>query len=156
MNTSIRTQAASLVILAALCGCGTVQPVTGAIGRIILPSQPPAAPASPSLDAYKTEVALHVMRQNAGQTFSGRLPAMLPAIVVLNITVDEEGRMTEVAVQRARDPDAARVALASMRRSGRLPKPSPLLAQYEGLTFSETFLFDSQYRFQLRSLAGPQ
>jgi len=156
MNISIRTQAASLILLAALCGCGTVRPVTDAIGRIISPTQAPAAPASPSLDAYKTEVALHVMRQNAGQTFSGRLPAMLPAVVVLNITVDEEGRMTDVAVQRSRDPDATRVALASMRRSGQLPKPSRLLAQYKALTFSETFLFDSQYRFQLRSLAGPQ
>jgi protein TonB len=65
--------------------------------------------------------------------------------------------MKAVEVQRSRDPDAAKVALASMRRSDPLPKPASLLARNtDSLTFSETFLFDSQYRFQLRSLAEPQ
>jgi len=97
------------------------------------------------------------MRHNSGQTFSGQLPPMLPAIVVVNITVDEDGELQDVVVQRSRDPDASKVALDSMRRSGRLPKPVNLLAtNMRALTFSETFLFDDQYRFQLRSLAGPQ
>ena len=116
------------------------------------------APASPTLAAYKTEVAQHVVRRNTGHTFAGELPPMLPAIVVLNITVDKNGRMTKVTVQRSRDPDASRVAVASMERSGTLPKlPASLLASSENsLTFSETFLFDKEYRFQLRSLARPQ
>jgi protein TonB len=127
--------------------------------RIIHPSSTatPVAPASPTLDAYKTEVARHVVRHNPDHTFSGRLPEMLPAIVVLNITVDRDGKMTDVEVQRSRDEDASQVAVASMRRSGTLPKPERLLANNSGsLTFSETFLFNSQYQFQLRSLAGPQ
>ncbi len=82
---------------------------------------------------------------------------MLPAIVVVNITVGEDGELQDVVVQRSRDPDASKVALASMRRSGPLPRPVNLLAaNMRALTFSETFLFDDQYRFQLRSLAGPQ
>jgi protein TonB len=97
------------------------------------------------------------MRQNPNQTFSGKLPPMLPAIVVLNITVDKDGRVKDVVVQRSRDPDASRVAVDSMRRSGPLPKPANLLANNaDALTFSETFLFNDQYRFQLRSVAGPQ
>jgi protein TonB len=44
-----------------------------------------------------------------------------------------------------------------MKRSGPLPKPVNLLANNaDSLTFSETFLFNDQYRFQLRSVAGPQ
>lgn len=185
MNTSIRIRAALLLLLAALGGCSTVQPVASTARRIveaILPgSSPdpasdaasssvsssvsssiartdaPLAPPSPTLDAYKAEVAHHVMRQNAAQTFSGRLPPMLPAIVVLNITVRDDGELEDVEVQRARNDNAARVAVASMRRSGKLPKPDSLLAgNLRKLTFSETFLFDHQYRFQLRSLAGPQ
>ena len=97
------------------------------------------------------------MRANSGQTFSGRLPPMLPAIVVVNITVGHDGELRDVVVQRSRDASASEVALASMRRSGRLPPPSRVLAaNMRALTFSETFLFDDQYRFQLRSLAGPQ
>jgi protein TonB len=163
MFTSIRTRAALLLLLAALGGCSTIQPVASTIRRIaaaVLPAPRTAAPVAPpsrTLDAYKAEVAQHVMRHNSGQTFSGRLPPMLPAIVVLNITVDEDGELQDVAVQRSRDPDASEVALASIRRSGPLPKPAKLLATHmRALTFSETFLFNDQYRFQLRSLAGPQ
>jgi protein TonB len=164
MDTTIRTRAACVIVLATLCGCGTVQSVTSSAQRITarilhpFTPAPTAAPASPALDAYKAEVAQHVVRRNAGHTFSGRLPPMLPAIVVLNITVDKDGRMTSVVVQRSRDPDASKVAVASMERSGTLPRlPASLLASNgASLTFSETFLFNSDYRFQLRSLAGPQ
>lgn len=162
MFTSIRTGAV-LLLLAALGGCSTVQPVASTAKRIvaaILPTpktEAPVPPPSPTLDAYKAEVAQHVMRANSSQTFSGRLPPMLPAIVVVNITVGEDGELQDVVVQRSRDPDASEVALASMRRTGKLPRPSHLLAaNRRALTFSETFLFDHQYRFQLRSLAGPQ
>ncbi|MGJ9420691.1 hypothetical protein ACHAC9_23505 [Massilia sp. CMS3.1] len=163
MFTSIRTSALLLLLLAALGGCSTVQPVASTAKRIVaalLPTPTTAAPVAPpsrSLDAYKAEVARHVMLANSGQTFSGPLPPMLPAIVVVNITVGEDGELQEVAVQRSRDPDASKVAVASMRRSGRLPRPANLLfTNTRALTFSETFLFDHQYRFQLRSLAGPQ
>jgi protein TonB len=167
MNTTIRTSAVSLIVLASLCGCSTVASVTSSAvssvasvtGRIIHPraTKAPAAPPSPTLDAYKVEVAQQVMRSNPDRTFSGKLPDMLPAIVVVNVTVDKDGQMTDLAVQRSRDPDASRVALDSMRRSGPLPKPVSLLANNsDSVTFSETFLFDSQYHFQLRSLAGPQ
>jgi protein TonB len=127
--------------------------------RIFHPNttQAPVPPPSPSLDAYKTEVAYHVMRHNTDHTFSGKLPEMLPAIVVLNITVGRDGELKDVEVQRSRDPDASRVAVDSMRRSGPLPKPANLVVtNSDSLTFSETFLFNDQYRFQLRSLAGPQ
>jgi protein TonB len=112
---------------------------------------------APTLDAYKTEVAQHVVKSNPDQTFSGKLPEMLPAIVVLSITVDRNGNVTNVDVQRYRDADAAWVAVTSIRVSDPLPKPTTLLATNTGLlTFSETFLFNSEGRFQLRTLAGPQ
>lgn len=171
MNTTIRTSAVSLLILASLCGCSVVGPVasgvasvtssvTSSIGSHIFHRNATPAPVpdnSPGLDAYKTQVAHHVMQHNPQQTFSGRLPPMLPAIVVVNVTVDKDGELKDVEVQRSRDPDASRVAVDSMKRSGPLPKPVSLLANNaESLTFSETFLFNDQYRFQLRSVAGPQ
>jgi len=129
--------------------------------RIVHPGTPTPPyshdPNSATLDAYKTAVAQHVIAQNAAHTFTGRLPPMLPAIVVLNITVDRAGRVTRVVVQRSRDPDASKVALASMQRSGLLPAPHDLIAANSpSLTFSETFLFNGDYHFQLRSIAGPQ
>lgn len=124
--------------------------------RAAAPRLPADTPPS-TLDAYKAAVAQHVVAHNPAHTFTGRLPPMLPAIVVLNITVDRSGHMTQVVVQRSRDPDASKVALASMERSGTLPPPLHLIAANgHTLTFSETFLFNDAYRFQLRSIAGPQ
>jgi protein TonB len=120
---------------------------------------PPASPSLPSpagLDDYKTQVAQHVVKHNPDRNFSGTLPPMLPAIVVLSITVDEDGQLRDVAVQRSRDPDASEVALAAMRRSTPLPRPQQLAQAGGKLTFSETFLFADSGHYQLRSLAGPQ
>ncbi|PYD84891.1 energy transducer TonB, partial [Pseudomonas syringae pv. pisi] len=103
------------------------------------------------------DVARHVMQRNPERVFEGELPPMLPAVVVLNITVDRAGQLLEVQVQRSRDQGASEVALASLRRSGPLPPPDGLgPAHADLMTFSETFLFGERYRFQLRTLAGPQ
>lgn len=159
MNISLRSKTLCAALPAILCGCASPPPVpveersTVAIER----APTPALPLALTLDAYKANVARHVLARNAERSFSGPLPPMLPAIVVLSITVDRDGRLTDVRVQRSRDPDATRVALASMLRSGPLPRPEGLLAaNSRAMTFSETFLFDRDYRFQLRSVAGPQ
>ena len=150
------------IILASLYGCGSSRTdltasASATRGDILRTPPPPYIAISPTLDAYKTAVAQHVVAHNPAHTFFGRLPPMLPAIVVLNITVDRTGQVTRVVVQRSRDPDASKVALASMERSGLLPAPQHLIASnMASLTFSETFLFDDAYRFQLRSIAGPQ
>lgn len=164
MNTFLRSKAFFVTLLALLSGCASPPPPVPVEERSTISADPPptptAAPVPPpslTLDAYKTHVARHILERNADRTFSGRLPPMLPAIVVVNITVDKEGQLTDVRVQRSRDPDASRVALASMLRSGPLPRPEGLVAaNTEAVTFSETFLFDRDYRFQLRTLAGPQ
>jgi protein TonB len=110
-----------------------------------------------SVDTYKYDVAEQIMRYNGAHTFSGKLPPMLPAIVVLSITVDHTGKATKVTVQRSRDQDASKVALASMQRAGLLPRPFNLASgPGKSLTFSETFLFNADYRFQLRTLAPIQ
>ncbi len=110
-----------------------------------------------NVDMYKSDAAWHIMRHNAAHTFSGALPPMLPAVVVLRITVDHTGKLTNVSVQRSRDEEASKVAVASMRRTAYLPMPYNLArGPGRSLTFSETFLFNRDYRFQLRTLAPVQ
>ena len=158
--------AACLLLSAGLSGCATVQTaassVTASIGSVVEriahpePATSPYLSSSAGLDSYKAEVAQHVVRHNPEHNFSGQLPPLLPAIVVLEITVDRDGQLARVAVQRSRNPDASEVALAAMRRSTPLPKPQRLAQATGKLTFSETFLFADSERYQLRSLAGPQ
>jgi periplasmic protein TonB len=109
-----------------------------------------------SVDSYKEDVAEHIMANNAAYTFDEKLPPILPAIVVLRITVDANGRMTDVSIQRARHKVPSQVALASMKRAGVLPKPQNLASAGRTLSFSETFLFNADNKFKLRTLAGPQ
>ena len=162
MNTFLRSKAFFVTLLALLSGCASPPPPVPVEERSTIsvdppPAPAPAPPASLTLDAYKTHVARHILERNADRTFSGRLPPMLPAILVVNITVNKDGQLTDVRVKRSRDPDGSRVALAPMLRSGPLPRPEGLVvANTEAMTFSETFLFDRDYRFQLRTLAGPQ
>lgn len=149
------------ILLAALAACGTPTPPLAApsVARSApLPPPPiPAAIPTRTLDAYKADVARHVMQRNPERIFEGELPPMLPAVVVVNITVDRMGKLADVQVQRSRDPGASEVALASLRRSGPLPPPDGLGPQHADLmTFSETFLFGERYRFQIRTLARPQ
>jgi protein TonB len=169
MNTIIRLGLVLIFLVAGSSGCSSVRTVassvTSSIGhaasRIAHPFTPasPAAhsqPAPAGLTDYKTQVAQHVVQHNPEHNFNGQLPPLLPAIVVLEITVDANGRLAHVEVQRSRDPDASQVALAAMRRSTPLPQPKQL-AQADGtLKFSETFLFADRERYQLRSLAAPQ
>lgn len=165
MKTIIRLGLVLFLTLAGLSGCSTVITATTAVastvghvaGAVVRPftSSPTSKPPA-GLDDYKTQVARHVIQHNPGHNFDGTLPPLLPAIVVLEITVDRDGRLTDVAVQRSRDPDASEVALDALRRSTPLPPPHQLAQAGGKLTFSETFLFADSKRYQLRSLAGPQ
>jgi protein TonB len=175
MKTIVRAHLASLAalaglvsipMLAGLSGCAgirteasTIPPAgEGAHPRLFHPTTvpTPAALAPAGLDDYKAQVARHVADRNPERAYTGTLPPLLPAIVVLEITVDRDGQLAGVAVQRSRNPDASAIALASVQRSAPLPPPQQLAQASGRLTFSETFLFADGERYQLRSLAGPQ
>lgn len=112
-----------------------------------------------SVDDYKFDAAVEIVRFNTAHTFSGKLPPMLPAVIVLRITVDERGWITNVWVQRAPEGDylASQIAIAAMHRAGILPRPLNLAnGPDRSLSFSETFLFNADNRFQIRTLAPVQ
>lgn len=166
MKPIVRSVLVLAVVIAGSGGCsntstlaGRVAPYTEGATATLAPPLLPASPSLPSpagLDDYKTQVAHHVIEHNPGRSYDGILPPLLPAIVVLRITVDRDGQLQDVVVQRSRDPGASAVAVASMRRSAPLPRPQQLASATGNLTFSETFLFADHERYQLRSLAAPQ
>jgi protein TonB len=162
MRTIFRSGLVLGIVIAGASGCSSVDTVSGTVSpyseaeTTIIPPASPSLPSPAGLDDYKTQVAQHVLQHNPDRSYSGKLPPMLPAIVVLRITVDENGGLQDVAVQRSRDDDASQIALDSMRRSTPLPPPHQLARAGGKLTFSETFLFADSGRYQLRSLAEPQ
>jgi protein TonB len=162
MHPIFRSGLVLSIVIAGSSGCSSIDTVSGTVSPYseaetnFIPTASPSLPSPAGLDDYKTQVAQHVVKHNRDRIYSGTLPSMLPAIVVLSITVDEDGQLRDVAVQRSRDPDASEVALAAMRRSTPLPRPRQLAQAGGKLTFSETFLFADSGHYQLRSLAGPQ
>ena len=126
-------------------------PVTRAPAPLPAPRERQAA----TLEDYKIMVAQRIAAANASQIFRGALPPMLPAIVVLDFTIDGNGNVGNLRVHRSRDEDASSIAMNAVRQAEPLPRPGALL-RGRHLAVTETFLFNRDYQFQLRTLAGPQ
>lgn len=160
-----RLQAATLLATAlALAACKKApEPVIAPAISIPAPPAPPVtapepAPPATTIAAYKLLVARQIMAANPDGTFDGPLPAMLPAIVVLDLSMDRDGKLKKLRVHRSRDSEASAAALAAVRRVAQpFPPAEQLLRKRDKtLDFSETFLFNERYQFQLRTLSGPQ
>ena len=154
----VRIALAGVLALLAACSQPPTIDVTRARAPANVPVVPPVLPPQPAvnfttLESYKHHVAEQIMRFNASHAYQGSLPPILPAIVVLRITIDREGTATKVAVQRSRDEAASALAVGSVRQSGRFPKPLHLITfPADSISFSETFLFVDDHRFRLRTL----
>jgi protein TonB len=132
------------------------------------PQQQPAAPApappqaaTPGpvltpLDRYKRTVAEQILRANAAQTFEGVPPHLLRAVIVLQLTIDAQGKLVGVKTLRTPDQKLATVATKSVRDAGTLPPPPRDLLRRGQLELAETWLFRNDGKFQVRSLAAPQ
>ncbi|ALS68137.2 energy transducer TonB family protein [Pandoraea apista] len=124
---------------------------------LILNLTPGQAPIS-ALDQYKIAAAQRVTEVNAKEITPGNPQPMLRSVVSLEYWVDRNGNVTSVALYRSNgDREAERIAMASLRRASPLPAPSRALVDSSGRVRAvETWLFNNDGRFQLRSVAAPQ
>jgi protein TonB len=134
--------------LAAFGLCLALGPMTAWCGGL-----QPISSAS-TLDAYKAEVARHIYRASARETFDDAAPPLLKSIVVLSITVDSGGRAHARVVRSNGFRSLEARALRSVRRAAPLPRWSG--AHGRSIHYYETWLFRHDGRFQIRSIAPPQ
>jgi protein TonB len=155
----VRAAAFAAVALSAGCASLTSTPPGGAATDAQPAAQAPAAGGAPALtiDGYKKQAAKHIV-STSPQAFEGRLPEILKSVVVLDLTVDREGKVVKASVRRSNGyKDLEATALESVRRAGRLPAPTA--AVHRGaptISYVETWLFRDDGKFQIRSLAEPQ
>ena len=128
-------------------------------------SAPQAAPPSPStpvplippltLEGYKKALAERVASLSEA-TYDDPVPQVLKSIVVLDITIDREGRLARVAVRRSNGYKALEnLAMESVRRAAPFDAPAFTVRGRDGsVNFLETFLFRDDGRFQIRSLVA--
>jgi len=160
------TRRAAALAALALAACGAPAPTPPpAVPAQEQPAAPPAPPQSAAskadaartpLDRYKRAVAQQILRANARATFDGVPPHFLRAVVVLQLTVDGKGALTDLRTLRTRSAEHAAAATKSVRAAGPLPAPPRELLRGGRLEFAETFLFRDDGKFQVRSLAAAQ
>ena len=115
------------------------------------------APLNPVLESWKQRAAQRIHEVNRKELFEGRPEHLLRAVIVVELTVDREGKVMNSRIMRSPGIGALDIAaLRSLRLASPLPAPPPSLLTRGALVYQETWLFRKDGRFQLRSLALPQ
>lgn len=150
-----KTLFAGLAVAAIAAGCSSTQPAPDSARGRPAASAAPSAPMVPplTLDGYKKEFARQVATASP-EAFEDPLPEMLKSVVVLDITIDRDGRLARVSVRRSNGyAELDKVALNSVRRAGPYAAPAWTMRRGDGsVHFLETFLFRNDGRFRIRSL----
>lgn len=78
-------------------------------------------------------------------------------MVLLKFLVAADGKLLKSAVKRSNHDRATEAtALASLRETAPLPKPPAILVRHGPVELYETWLFNKDGRFQIRSTAQQQ
>jgi periplasmic protein TonB len=113
--------------------------------------------SSLSYEGYKRDLAVQISEANAGKVYSGRPQALLRSVVVVKYVIDARGNLVRSELMRSnKDRETESTALAALRQSAPFPKPAPHLLRQGRIEISETWLFNNDGRFQLRTIAQPQ
>ncbi len=139
-----------------LAGCSSID-----LGGILGGSSPSGrvgdASSSGSMGVYKAELAQRISAVNAGKVYSGRPQALLRSVIVIKYQVDGNGNLARTDIFRSNGDRAAEsTALASLQNSQPFPRPAAHLLQRGRVEVTETWLFNDDGRFQLRTIAQPQ
>ncbi|WP_414691798.1 hypothetical protein [Noviherbaspirillum sp.] len=118
---------------------------------------PDATSTAPTVDGYKRDLAQRISQVNSTRVYVGRPQALLRSVVVVRYVVDAQGALVRSEIMRSnRDRETEATALASLRGAAPFPKPASHLLRNGRLDLAETWLFNNDGRFQLRTIAEPQ
>ena len=170
-RSSVRVVLAMAAVVVA--GCESIVPSpSSAPAPVVTPgpvaiapaAAPPASPGgprlagrNPALEQWKRQAAERIHAVNAKQLFEGRPHHLLQGVIVVDVTVDQHGKVTRSKIVRS--PGIARldrVVYASLKTASPLPAPPPALVKTGPITYSETWLFTNDSKWRLRTLTMPQ
>ena len=106
---------------------------------------------------YKLALANRIAQVNSTKVYVGRPQALLRSVVVVKYLVDANGSLLRSEILRSnRDRTTEATALAALRSTAPFPKPAFSLLRHGKIELMETWLFNNDGRFQLRTIAEPQ
>lgn len=110
-----------------------------------------------SVDAYKRDIALRISQVNSTKVYPGQPQALMRSIIVVKFSVDANGRLLRSDIVRTNHDNVTEAtALSALRNTAPFPKPAASLLHNGRLEITETFLFNNDGRFQVRSVAQKQ
>lgn len=124
---------------------------------VVKPAEPtPLANASHAATplAYRRDAAKHLYGQNAHRIYKGKMPPLLYAIGVLQVNVNDQGRVTSTNWMRA--PNQAPEVVAEIERTVRRAEPFPVPVRMGRVTYTDTWLWHKSGHFQLDTLTEGQ
>ncbi len=158
-------QLSCLLILVGVVACTspekTVSPVQ--VKKTVPPVQPEVKKESietskaHNLSAYQKELAIHISQRNSSHVYVTQPQALLRSVVVIKFVLDAKGKLLSRDILRSnKDKETEQTALASLNRAQHFPAPLAAWLRQGKLELIETWLFNSDGRFQLRTIALPQ
>jgi protein TonB len=168
LYTIMHIRIAIVLVAGVLAGCAT--PTADTPVKQPAAEAPPPVPPVPraerpqgpistatTLDDYKRDLARRISQRNANRVFPGRPQALLRSVVVVRYAVDANGSLLRSEIMRSnRDRETEATALATLRSAVPFPRPAAHLVRKGRVEMSETWLFNNDGRFQLRTVALPQ
>ncbi len=130
------------------------EPSAPVIGPIPADQGSARSSAATTPRAYRTDGATHLYGLNAERIFKGRMPPLLYAVGVLNIEIDQVGRVTRLDWMRA--PNHAPEVVAEIERTVRKAAPFPAPARMGKVVYTDTWLWHKSGKFQLDTLTEGQ
>lgn len=110
-----------------------------------------------SAEEYRIALAQRITQTNSIKVYIGRPQALLRSVVVIKYVVDAKGSLVRSEIFRSNhDRVTESTALSSLRVAAPFPKPAPELLRNGRMELMETWLFNNDGRFQLRTIAEPQ
>ena len=118
---------------------------------------PDATSTENTVEGYKRDLAQRILQVNSTKVYTTRPQALLRSVIVVRYSVDAQGQLLRSEIMRSnRDGENEATALAALRKAAPFPKPASHLLRHGKVEVSETWLFNNDGRFQLRTIAQPQ
>lgn len=136
-------------------GPAPVAPVPAPAAPVARAPAPVAQTPARTWDEYKMRAARRIMQTSAGETFAGPIPERLQSIPVVQVQLNRDGSVRNVTVLRVPkfSPQTLQMAMNAVRRAGPYEPVGHLPQPWQ---YAETFLYNDDLKFQIRSLAEVQ
>ncbi len=121
------------------------------------PDELVAPSKSLTINAYKRDLALRISQSNLNNIYTERPQALLRAVIVLKYVINADGKLLRSEIVRSNhDKAVENIALSSISNAAPFPRPAAHLLINGKIEITETWLFNNDARFQLRTIALPQ